>query len=149
MLNWVVGFCHKAAEIHVLWRSCLAPSEHQTRVSAVGARCHNRHAPGCCCVTNFIVYFIVLPQPRADPGHIAFPSCCTRHFPLLIMPWDSAESIYMVPAMGSSPSFFLRSLAIQFPPWSETHFTCLWLNKKAILRPCYYRTITQSTILFW
>ena len=149
MLNWVVGFYHKAAEIHVLWRTCLAPLECRTRVSAVGARCHNHHAPSCSCVTNFIVCFIILPQPRADLGHIALPSRCTRHFPLPIMPWNSAESIYMVPTMGSSPSFCLCSLAIQFPPWSETHFTCLWPNKKAILRPCCHPTITQSSILFW
>ena len=82
MLNWIVGFCHKAAEIHVLGRTRLAPSEHRTRASAVGARCHNHHATGCCCITNLIVYFTLLPQPRADPGHIALPSRCTRHFSL-------------------------------------------------------------------
>ena len=34
-------------------------------------------------------------------------------------------------------------------PWPETHFTCLWLNKKAVSKPCYHLTITQSSALFW
>ena len=144
MLNWIVGFCHKTAEIHVLGRTRLTPSGYQTQASAVGARCHNHHATACCYVTNFNVYLNLLPQPKADPGHIALPSRCTRHFSLPITPWDSAESIYMIPTIGSSPSLFLRFLAIQFPPWPKTHFTCLWLNKKAVPRPCYHLTITQS-----
>ena len=80
MLNWVVGFCHKVAEIYVLGRTHLPPSGYRTQASAVGARCHNHHATGRCHVTNFIVYYTILPQPRTDPGHIALASRCTRHF---------------------------------------------------------------------
>ena len=147
--KWIVGFCHKAAEIHVLGRRHLGPLWYRNRASAVGTRCHNHHATGCCRVTNLIVYFILLPQPRADPGHLLFSVVAQDIFPCPITPWDSAETIYMTPTMGSSPSFILRSLAIQFPPWPKTHFTCLWLNKKAVPIPCYHLTITQSSILFW
>ena len=101
MLNWIVGFCHKAAEIHVLGRRRLAPSGHRTPASAVGARRHNHRATDCCCVGNLIVYLIRLPQPRANPGHIALPSGYTRHS--LGMPWDSAESVYILPTIFLSP----------------------------------------------
>ena len=82
MLNWIVGFCHKAAEIHVLGRTRLAPSGYPNPASALGARRDKPHVTGCCCVVNLIVYFILLPQPRADPGYIALPSRYTRHFSL-------------------------------------------------------------------
>ena len=82
MLNWIVEFCHKAAEIHVLGRTHLAPSGYRTRASAAGVRYHNHHATACYRVTNFIVYFNLILKPRADPGHIALPSRCTRRFSL-------------------------------------------------------------------
>ena len=148
MLNWIVGFCHKAAEIRVQGRTRLAPSEHRTRASVVGARCHNHHATSYYCVTNFII-LSYYHSPGLTLDTLLFPAAAQEIFPCPITPWDSAESIYMIPTMGSSPSFFLHSLAIQFLPWPETHFTCLWLNKKAVPGPCYHLTVTQSSILFW
>ena len=82
MLNCIAGFCHKAAEIHVLGRTRLAPSGYRIPAFAVRARCHNHHATDCYCGATFIIYFILLPQPRADPGHIALPSRYTRYFSL-------------------------------------------------------------------
>ena len=149
MLNWIVGFCHKAAE-NTRPREKTPRSIRASNLgfrggsSVLQPRCYR-----CCCVGNLIVYLILPPQPRVDPEHLLFPAAAQDIFPCPITPCDSAESIYMIPTMGSSPSFFLRSLAIQFPRWPETHFTCLWLNKKAVPRPCYHLTITQSSILFW
>ena len=98
-------------------------------------------------ISLFIVSYYHSPGLTLDT--LLSPAAAQDIFPCPITPWDSAESIYIIPTMGSSPSFFLRSLAIQFPPWPETHFTCLWLNKKAVSRPSYHLTITQSSILFW
>ena len=53
-------------------------------------------------------------------------------------PQDLAKSICMILTMGSSPSFFLPSLAVQFLPWHGTHFICLWLNKKTFPRSCHH-----------
>ena len=98
-------------------------------------------------ISLFILSYYHSPGMTLDT--LLFPAAAQDIFPCPITPWDSAESIYMIPTMGSSPSFFLHTLVIQFPPWPETHFTCLWLNKKAVPRPCYHVTITQSSILFW
>ena len=142
MLNWIVGFCHKAAEIHVLGRRRLAPSGHRTPASAVGARRHNHRATDCCCVGNLIVYLIRLPQPRANPGHIALPSGYTRHFSL--------------------PHYALGFSRISLHPTNHFSFSTPWPSnfhpgprlispayKKAVPRPCYHLTITQSGTLFW
>ena len=97
-------------------------------------------------ISLFLLSYYHSPGPTLDT--LLFPAAAQDIFPCPITPWDSAESVYMIQTMGSSPSFFLRSLAIQFPSWPETHSTCLWLNKKAVPRPCYHLTITKSSILF-
>ena len=133
MLNWIVGFCHKTAEIHVLRRTRLAPSGYRTQASAVGARRHNDHTTGCRCVANLIVYLTLLPRPSADPGHITLPGRYTRNFSLTHFTLGfSRINLHD----GSNPSFFLHSLAIrQFPPWPETHFTCLQKGCSQTLLP--------------
>ena len=66
---------------------------------------------------------------------LLFPATAQEIFPCPITPWDSAESIYMIPTMGSSPSFFPRSLTIQLSPWPETYFTCLQRGCSQTLLP--------------
>ena len=127
---WVNIWCmlHAKLDCWILSQSCRNTSPRENTLSSIG-------------VSN--------PGFRGGSS-LSQPPCCRLFFPgaaqdifvYPITPWDSAESIYMVPTMRSCPSFFLRSLAIQFPPWPETHFNCLWLNKKAVPRPCYHLTIT-------
>ena len=151
MLNWIVGFCHKAAEINARPREKTFGSTGVSNPGFPGGSSVSQ--PPCyrlllCCKFGCLLYPTTTAQ--ADPGHLLFPAAAQDIFPCPITPWDSAgDSIYMIPTMGSSPSFFLCSLAIPFLPWPETHFTCLWLNKKAVSRPCYHLTITQSSILSW
>ena len=106
----------------------------------VDTRHHNHHATCHCQIVNLIVNQIPESQSKTDPGHIPHPSSSTRHFFLCpTPPWDLAESIQMIPTMGSGPSFFLLFLDVKFPLWSKTHFTCLLLNNKnTIPRPCYH-----------
>ena len=67
-----------------------------------------------------------------------FPVTAQDIFLCPTTPQDLPESIYMIPTVGSSPSFFLCSLAVWFLPWPDTHFNCLWFNKKTSqTRPCY------------
>ena len=145
---WVNIWCMLDAKLDcwILSQSCRNTHSWENTFSSIGVSnpgfCggSSPSQPPCyrlllCCTFHFIVYFILLPQPRADPGHIALPSHCTRHFSSPIMPWHSAESIYMIPTMGSSPSFFLRSLAIQFPPWPKTISLAYGLTKSLFPDP--------------
>ena len=69
---------------HILWEGkYFAPPGYRIRTSAVAARCHNHHATNYCCVPNFTVDLIPLPESRNDPRHIPLPSCYTTHFSLL------------------------------------------------------------------
>ena len=93
-------------------RGYFTPPWNRTRTSAVGVWCHNHHATNYCCVWSFAVDLIPLPQSSTHPAHIPLPCPWTRHFPLPYLAWDLAESIYMIPGVRSSPSFFLCFLAV-------------------------------------
>ena len=77
---------------------------------------HNHHTTNYCCVPNFTVELMPLPQSNTDRGHFPLSSRCKRDFFLgLTKPQDLAKSFYMIPTIASSPSLFLHSLDVRNP----------------------------------
>ena len=85
---WVNIWCmlHAKLDCWILSQSCRNTRPRENTFSSIWVsnprfrRYHNHHATACYRVTNFNVFFNLLLKPRADPGHIALPSRCTRHF---------------------------------------------------------------------
>ena len=77
---------------------------------------HNHHTTNYCCVPNFTVELMPLPQSNTDRGHFPLSSRCKRDFFLgPTKPQDLAKSFYMIPTIASSPSLFLHSLDVRNP----------------------------------